>query len=281
MYSAFQNLSFQKQFERKGYVLLSSLLSEGEVKELYDLFERFQSQFSGPFHTTHFSKDLSYKKEVHDSITSIVFPRVATHLNHFVPLFGNFMIKNAGAQTSMDLHADWTYVDEQRHSSAAVWIPLVDVNEENGCLGVIEGSHKVTNSIRGPMIRQSSRQKDDDWAKRYGKLIPMKAGDAIVYDHRLLHYSPSNKTTKIRPALNLSMAPETASWLHYCLPEGAKEIELYAVPDSSFYLHYNNFQRPETGALVKTLPSNTEEYIDARMEQFWKTSMLNKIKQLF
>jgi hypothetical protein len=171
-------------------------------------------------------------------------------------------------------------VDELEFCSAAIWIPLIDVNEENGCFGLVEGSHRVTNIIRGPGIKQSSSlERDKVWEKRHGKLIPMKAGDAIIYNHALLHYSPPNKTKAARPALNLSMVPLTADWIHYCKPEGAAQIEMYEVAEPNFYMAYNNFQRPETGILIRTLSPDIIKYIDAKMDWFWLNIIFNRMKK--
>ena len=282
MATVFKDSSLQKQFEQKGYILLSSLLNANEIETLNTVFKKFQAEFSGAFHTSHFSTDVIYKQQVNDAIAAVVFPKAALYLNNYLPVFGNFMIKNANPERFMPLHADWTYVDESLYCSAAIWVPLVDVDAQNGCLGVIDGSHKITNSIRGPLIQQSSYKHDRDWVTRFGKLIPMKAGDAIIYNHSLLHYSPPNKSNASRPALNLSMAPQNVPLIHYCRPEGATEIEVYEVNDSSFYIHYNNFQRPETGKLVKTLPTGIIELIDGRMEKLGKPKgLLDRAKGWF
>ncbi len=275
----FTNDLLQKEFDRKGYVLLRSLLSAEEVQKLNDLFLQFQKQFEGPFHTSHFSSNVEYKQKVHDTISTLVFPKAGSYLSSYRPLFGNFMVKNPDPTVAMDLHADWTYVDETLFSSAAIWIPLVDVNEQNGCFGLIEGSHKVTNLIRGPLIRQSTRDRDHVWEKRYGKLMPMNAGDALIYNHRLLHYSPANKSKQTRPAINLTTVPQQAPVIHYCMPEGTDEIRVYEVPSSDFYIRYTHFQKPETETLKAILPKDTVKYIDPLMEKFWWLHFLNKWKQ--
>lgn len=282
MHPVFRNALFQKDFDDKGYVLIPSLLSHQEINLLLRLFEEFQSQCAEAFHSTHFSKDTLYKRQVHDTISKLVAPNSAVYLNSFEPLFGNFMVKNPDRENFMPLHADWTYVNEHEFNSVAIWVPLVDVNEKNGCFGVVEGSHMVTNTIRGPGIYQSSSlERDKVWEKRYGKLIPMKAGDAIFYNHSLLHYSPPNKTKQVRPALNLTMVPEPASRIHYCKPEGATEIEMYNVTESNFYIAYDNFQRPQTGVPVKILPVSVVKQIDPQMDWFWLGNFLNKIRRRF
>ena len=278
----FHDPKLQKDFDDKGYTILRGFLDPIGIEMLLTLFSNFSNEFSGPFHTSHFSSNTAYKQKVHDTISEVIFPKAAEYLNDFQPLFGNFMIKSPDPEVAMDLHADWAYVDEHKVRSAAIWVPLIDVNAQNGCLGIIEGSHKITNAIRGPGIRQSGRIHDNEWASRYGKLIPMKAGDAIIYDHALLHYSPPNKTDKIRPALNFSLKPASAKpWIHYFQLEGSDEIELYSVEDPAFYIRYEHFQRPQTGQFIKKFSSKEIEYIDDRMSAFWKQHLLNKFKQWF
>ena len=281
MPAVFLDSALQKDFEQKGYVIVSSLLDQKGIDTLLALFARFRDEYSGPFHTSHFSTNTEYKRQVHDLIAGTVFPPAAPYLNDLKPLFGNFMIKSPNPTASMDLHADWTYVDESKYRSLAIWVPLVDVNIENGCFGVIDGSHKIANAIRCPLIRQSTRDHESEWERRYGKLLPMKAGDAILYDHALLHYSPANKTNRIRPALNLSLAPASAQWLHYCQPEGTTEIDLYQVSDPDFYLNYTHFQRPETGAVIEKIQSSEVEYIDERMSKFWRRRLVNRVRSWF
>jgi ectoine hydroxylase-related dioxygenase (phytanoyl-CoA dioxygenase family) len=74
--------------------------------------------------------------------------------------------------------------------------------------------------------------------------MPMKAGDAIFYHHGLLHFSPPNRTSWIRPAINLTLVPKEAECIHYCMPEGAKQIEMYSVEKPGFLLILQPFSAP-------------------------------------
>ena len=122
MLKVFKDTQLQKQFDQKGYVLLPSLLNGEQLDILSSLFIKFQAEVEGAFYTTHFSKDIIYKKQVHDTIVAVVFPQSATYLNNIVPLFGNFMVKNVDREFAMDLHADWAYVNESEFCSVARWI---------------------------------------------------------------------------------------------------------------------------------------------------------------
>jgi ectoine hydroxylase-related dioxygenase (phytanoyl-CoA dioxygenase family) len=49
------------------------------------------------------------------------------------------------------------------------------------------------------------------------KALSMKAGDAIIYDHKLFHGSPANLKSTSRLAINLAMIPQETQSLHYHL----------------------------------------------------------------
>lgn len=271
MEPVFNDPELQHRFAEKGYVILPRLLREEDMAHLTGLFAKFAEQYAQPFHSSHFSTDKGYKQNVHQAVCDTVYPRAAPFLNGFRPIFGNFMVKKPDPENFLQMHADWAYVDETTHRSVSIWIPLVDTTPANGCLGVMEGSHQIMNTVRGPGIQQNHFVHDREWVKRYGTLLPMQAGDAIVYDHALLHFSPANTSGQIRPALNLSLVPQHVPVVHYCIPEGgdASVIEKYAVPDDSFYIHYNNFQRPQTGTLVETLPKSVVVFIDEKIEKHY------------
>lgn len=277
MNNIFTSAAFNKQFDENGYIQVP-LLNKEDINRLLALVKLHELQFNDPFHTSHFSNDEEYKQRVNDLIIEVVFPKVLPLLNNYRPVFGNFMIKQPDDKRFMPLHADWTYVDEEKHRSVAIWAPLVDVDERNGCLGVIVGSHKVTNKIRGPRITTSSSKNDRLWVQQVGKLLPTKAGNAIIYDHALLHFSPPNCSSALRPAINLSMVPQDVEVVHYCVPEGETLIQVYRANNPRFYILYNNYQRPQINSLIKTVSADTVDLIDERMEQFVKNNQ--KVKGL-
>ncbi len=108
-------------------------------------------------------------------------------------------------------------------------------------MGVIEYSSQFMNAIRGPGIRQNIFYRDKIWVKKYGKPLPVKAGDAILFDHALLHYSLPNSSRQTRTALNPSLTPKGVPVLHYCsIPEGAETIEKHNVYDTNLFLQYEH-----------------------------------------
>lgn len=278
--STFKDPELERVFIDLGYVILPRLIVQQDLVYLQNTLQKFEGAVKEPFHTSHFSSDIDYKLQTQSAIIDTVFPKISPYLEKYKPIFGNFMIKKGGGHNFLQMHADWTYIDESLGRSVSVWIPFVDTNESNGCLGVIEYSQKFMNSIRGPGIQQNTFERDKLWIRKYGKLLPMRAGDAIVYDHGLLHFSTQNNTEKVRPALNLSLIPENIDCIHYCKPEGADVIEKYNVSDPSFFMHYENWQRPQMSAPTETIPLDIIKLIDNQMEAYGENyqNKLDRVK---
>jgi ectoine hydroxylase-related dioxygenase (phytanoyl-CoA dioxygenase family) len=155
-------------------------------------------------------------------------------------LYGNFAVKNTGERSRILPHQDWAIVDEERHVSVGVWSPLDDVDEKNGMLCVMRKSHLHVHAFRGGAPKELP-----DYIAVYPELLPepllaryhvplrLKAGEAIFYDHRTVHYSPPNMTDEVRVAVLLGLVPREVPLVHY-YRNGEREIALYAIPDDYF-----------------------------------------------
>lgn len=285
MATVFKDEKLNAHFNKYGYAV-APVLSASEVEALKVFYLNNPNPFKAEFHTTHFSTDKNYKQSVHDAIIGATQRGVHALLNNYVPAFGNYMVKEAGGNNPMPLHADWAYVDESAHTSVAIWIPLVDTTIENGCLGVIPFSQHLSWHIRGPRILQWTPPYNEQLVNGAGKLIPVKAGTGIIYNHRLIHYSPPNNSGQVRPAINLSLVPQGVQVLHYTVPEGKEGIHCYEVDNFDFFIHYDNFQVPERGRLREVISLDSVPLINNRVEAFIKQyaakpGLLEKIKAVF
>jgi hypothetical protein len=251
---------------KKGYVVVD-FAAPSKISQLYNFYTSNPQTTSDTFHTTHFSTDVAYKTLVHNHIISFLQNELFNQFNNYTAVFANFMVKEGGGNNPMPLHADWTYVEEDMTESFAIWIPLIDTTIENGCIGVIPYSHQLSCKIRGPRILQWEPPIGDTLIERTGELIPMKIGQALIYNHRTLHYSLPNNSLKIRPAINISLVPNGSQIIHYTMPKGEKKILKFEVEDCSFFLDYNNFEMPARGRKLSQLIS-TPELIDTRVVAF-------------
>lgn len=96
-------------------------------------------------------------------------------------------------------HQDYYYIKNEPNTLTAAWIAMEDVDEENGCLWVIPGSHKNGLLSHGK-VKDSSEH--ESWTGEtegadLSKQIPvvMKAGDVVLFHNLLIHSSGKNRST--------------------------------------------------------------------------------------
>ncbi|WP_220771197.1 phytanoyl-CoA dioxygenase family protein, partial [Shewanella sp. MBTL60-007] len=133
-------------------------------------------------------------------------------------LSGYLISKPAGGPP-LFWHQDWWgWRNEVSYQSSPVslffMIYLTDTSPENGCLRVIPGSHHYAHELHDlpdAHNRDLSLYKDptDPAYKSHSDevAVPIKAGDLLIGDSRLLHGAYANRTTAERPLLILWYLP--------------------------------------------------------------------------
>jgi ectoine hydroxylase-related dioxygenase (phytanoyl-CoA dioxygenase family) len=195
-----------------GFVVLP-LLNDEEINELTEFYEKIHQLEVAPF-TTFAADNFNYKKSVSTKIQSVLKRGINQYFRDCELFWGNFFEKQAGS-LDMPLHADLQYVDETIMSSYNIWCPLTDTTEQNGTLGVIPYSHLLVKKVRGINITDAYRKNAKAIAEKYTIYPSLKAGEAIVYNHRLLHNSAANTSQKKRLAATLIILEPNSSVLHY------------------------------------------------------------------
>jgi phytanoyl-CoA hydroxylase len=131
-------------------------------------------------------------QRVLDMVAQLVGPAV----RHFG---GKLNLKSAGFGSAVEWHQDHAFCARSNDDVVAVGVPLDDMDEENGCLLVVPGSHK------GPIY---NHYQDDlfvgavtvpNFAPHPVVPVILKAGDISIHHGRLLHASkPNTNPTRSR-----------------------------------------------------------------------------------
>jgi len=222
----FLDLNLDKELAEYGFVQIQ-ILDNHEIKKLEKYFHLKTTQADKINLATFFSANVNYRKDVHYKINSIIEPRLASIVtNKFKSFFGNYMVKPYKC-SPLILHSDWSYVNEKRSQSFNVWIPLVEANSKNGGLWVVPKSHTIVKFLRGVNLPRNYYQHIKLLQTKYAKPLKVKPGHAIVYDNRLLHFSYSNYTKKIRLAVSLFMLPTNESFYYYYMNSDNTLINKY------------------------------------------------------
>ncbi len=195
------------------------------------------------------TSELSYRQAITQHVKELFAPKLTERFPGFRVLLCNLVRKQPDERHSeMPLHQDPSLVDEVAFTAYGVWCPLIDVNEQNGCLQVVKESHLLNAKIRPFFTFEGFPYRQEILAlmqQNYLISIPMQAGQALIYDKRLFHGSPPNSTAVARVAAICSLVPEDVL-SHFCYRETSisKKIELFEVEDE-FYDRYIVGQKPE------------------------------------
>lgn len=214
-------------------------------------------------YVTMFHPSYDYRHLVDEKLKTLFAQKANSYLKNYRALFANFMEKAVGEEGDFPVHQDWTYVDETKYASYAFWIPLQDTDIQNGALHVVPNSHKIPSGCRGPHIHEPFHRLREKIKKNYSKVISLNAGDALIWDHRLIHFSQPNLSLTPRLAFTLIMVPKDATIIH-CFGDvrnGEDEVSIYAV-DSEFYLSYTIGDKPKQVKLIEKVIQKHIDYND-------------------
>ena len=289
MRNVFKDENLETQFQKDGYVIIP-FLNADEVEFLKNKYFETLEQSGGnigeeeanikdkiTYDFTFINKNIEYKKMIYKLISEKFKPHYDKYLDNYRPIIANFIRKQSN-DGEVPLHQNWAFVDEKKVTSVSIWCPLVDSSSKNGTLEVTPGSHKRFGEIRGPMIPWELENIKKDIIKKH--MIPMevKAGQAVVLDDSLVHYSNINATDGLRLAIQLILIPAEEKSIHYHMnPQKSKtKVDVLEV-DVDFYMGFNPWKQPEN---VKILKSMNYKPFDLSLRDYEKGLYNTRIDEL-
>jgi len=151
--------------------------------------------------TQRFAKD----ERVIDLIEDIVKPGIAIYS-------AKLTAKMPNSTDICHWHQDNAYYNTHVSSETrmSTWIPLTDVNEENGCLWVVPGSHKNGVQEHGQFGGQCPKSIGPADMEAEGAIpCQMEAGSILLFSSDLWHHSEGNGTDQVRRAFIVSYQEAT------------------------------------------------------------------------
>lgn len=138
-----------------------------------------------------------------------------------------FFAKPPGTDDTVAWHQDAYYWPLSPHHSVTVWLAFTDVDEENGAMQVIPGSHKAgliqhqrvsSDSVLALELERGTFNEAD------ARSLLLKAGQVSLHDDAIVHGSPANRSDRWRTGLtirysgtqvkcDLSRAPQFRAYL--------------------------------------------------------------------
>ena len=156
--------------------------------------------FSGPSERYKKIKDLEYDPLFLKLIKSKSLRQIATKLvgNNVASMRSMILNKSYIKSSILPFHQDvsenWPMTGKPKFT---LWLALSEATKKNGCLQVIEGSHKYGIIGDGNNLFDKKLKKEFEKKKNI-RFLELKPGEAIIFSNYTLHGSNQNKKKKNR-----------------------------------------------------------------------------------
>lgn len=168
----------------------------------------------GPYYASSVHAERTLAAAVDREVKDMVSGALSEVLPGFDVFLASIIAKGPLTSGEVGFHFDWTFTDERSFRTVMCWMPLVDTDHTSGAMRVITGSHEWSNGLRPA----GTALPTDDLQERLADCattVPMRAGQALVYDPALIHGSWPNTATHDRVAIAAALAPAGAPILHF------------------------------------------------------------------
>lgn len=195
-------------YREHGYVLVRSVFDEREVEDMRGAIDGILESVAATEHDRSHTwagvdqslqlkgfHDLTYHDGVFTRmvaqprlvavLTELIGPNVQLHHT-------KMLVKPPEQGAPFPMHQDYPYFPHERHSVLAASVHLDDTDEENGCLHVVAGSHRL-----GP-LEATGDSKTVDYTLESGVACPAAAGDVLFFNYLTIHGSGVNRSTRTR-----------------------------------------------------------------------------------
>ncbi len=232
------------EFSQQG-VVTRPFFSPEQVAELRGELDQLGTFGGSGFYDTAAAALESAQREAIHRILCSAFAQAASELLvDYEPVMSSFIVKGHGQDSQKEIHRDFRLLDESQFRAVCIWVPLVDVDEINGALAVIRGSHQVDTGPRSvPMTPRYSQDPLLELSFEDAETVPVSAGEAVVFDMALAHGSDVNHSNLPRYAAAVAYAPKSAPLsLYFCDTDDS--VEELAVPHPDVFRQIDWRVRP-------------------------------------
>lgn len=278
--SIFKDPELTKEFQDNGFVVVP-FIDATQIDAIRSVYENYYPEGVTGFYTTTFANNVEHREGVNRAIREVCLDRIETLFENYKILFSSFIVKAPGPESELIMHQDMTLVDESKYTGINIWCPLVDLTASNGAVEMLPKSHRFFFTYRGSSIPDIY----DDVVpelKTVMQSCKLKAGQAIIFDQSIIHYSPPNLSDHERPVINTFVAHQDAK-IKICYwdkESGTKDIEIFEQDDRFLeqfeQFGHNIFNRPTIGKSVGKVPYEFPKLTVEMIEQTYKVVLPRK-----
>jgi ectoine hydroxylase-related dioxygenase (phytanoyl-CoA dioxygenase family) len=260
--------------EEKGYYVADFVTGKqlDDLLNLYKHFHQVEHNNNGETFFSVFSNNPVYRKQVHNDIEKVLTGALAQWFTNYRTIVNNFVIKPPGNAGKVDVHQDLPIVDELKFSSLNIWVPLPPFSAGSGMLNVVPRSHLLFYPYRTALDEPMHKNITEEIAQHFTE-IEVKEGQAVIFDSRMLHFTPPNLTNTDRIVVLLRVSSYNAKST-FCSRVDNENVAVWECDDDFWLTHsvLNVQALPTTGKVIKTVKATGKAISAADFNSFAKHS---------
>jgi hypothetical protein len=283
----FKDDNSNKTFFERGFLKYGHL-NQDLVSRLIALSDKLDiPDYNGCDYNCGMNSDIYDKrKQMHDGIIALIADQITNLLVNFKTYSATFVNKNPNDNCFVHAHQDFTFSNEPDIPSLMCWIPLVDVDINNGAMGLIPKSHTFYNHIRAfpfPFAKTSITENEIKLMP-YFEIVDMKAGELLFFMNSAIHGSFGNYSNTCRYAITINFYKKNEkilAYIHNPKTNGKTMLkfevaEHFIVDNNNLLIQemYNNGTINVNLPLMEEIPFVTEEVSWENIEHKLKSNLL-------
>ncbi|NMF58665.1 phytanoyl-CoA dioxygenase family protein [Pseudanabaena yagii] len=265
---------------KRGYIQ-QQILCESEIQYLLDQvrkvcpesdFQPHSDASSHPYIFSSYTHTQNLREFGSRIVQEVLFPHVEQIFDNYRMISCGLFIK-APKGGWLDIHYHHQIIiDVEKYWLMDIWCPLIDTAVANGTFHAVPGSHKIFPKIihhtdgYGPFFQNYTQVIRDI----YSIPLPSKAGEAVIFEDSMLHWSPNNMTDYPRYVIHCTCIPKEVTPVHvYFDPKAPQQFELYEATDKFLTktVFGKSLPRPSDLKLLAIIPNNNHAYTLEEFEE--------------
>ena len=228
----FKNPDIQRAASQNGFAVIDANLDK-EIEQLYTYISNHFKLSTTDFYYSLIAQPYETNIKVQDALQSILGAFFDSHFEDYRILNTSFLAKPAETKKEFLLHQDWCYTDEKHYSAYNIWIPLDDVDENNGAMFFLPESQMWFENYRSGSLH-SSRITSGARLREHLQTVPLKKGQVLLFNPAVFHGSHPNYTKQNRLVVTSTVLPLEAPFLYFDKKEDEDEVAVFDVDRDTF-----------------------------------------------
>ncbi len=222
----------QAKLDKDGFAVVGALSDEA-MSALSVLIPQVPLAAGSPFYYSLLNNDFQTNQRIQHQIQTALVAFFESHFNNYRTVTESYLIKPAQTADELFLHQDWCYTDEQLFKAYNVWIPMQDVNEENGALFFLPGSHAWFDTKRSGSLPTGRIASTGAFIHKSLVKCLAKKGEVILFNPATFHGSFPNNSNTDRLIITTTVIDSFAPFLYY-QKESNETVTVHELADNFF-----------------------------------------------